>query len=77
MCELLHVQRWKCEDNNHKTTTLQSLQGDKISQSKGTCMTRVFFAIRSTIPWRKGSGLIEMPTIEETTPGQESEFDIW
>jgi len=39
-------------------------------------MTPVFFAIRSTSPWGKGSGLIEMPTIEKTTPGRESKFDL-
>lgn len=54
----------------------QHKSGEKISVSKGACMNRVFSAIRSASSGGKGGGLLERPTIEKTTPGRESEFDI-
>ncbi|XP_038976481.1 ATP-dependent Clp protease adapter protein CLPS1, chloroplastic-like, partial [Phoenix dactylifera] len=50
--------------------------GDKLSLYKGHYANRgILVAISATGPG-KGGGLLERPTIEKTTPGRESEFDL-
>ncbi|XP_077230294.1 ribosomal protein L12/ ATP-dependent Clp protease adaptor protein ClpS family protein [Tasmannia lanceolata] len=50
--------------------------GDKLSPYKGPYASRgIPIAISATGPG-KGGGLLERPTIEKTTPGRESEFDL-
>ncbi|KAF6147157.1 hypothetical protein GIB67_036876 [Kingdonia uniflora] len=50
--------------------------GDKHSLFKGSYINRsVLMAISAAAPG-KGGGLLERPTIEKTTPGRESEFDL-
>ncbi|KAJ0981361.1 hypothetical protein J5N97_009616 [Dioscorea zingiberensis] len=50
--------------------------GDRLSSYKGQCVYRsVPVAVSATGPG-KGGGLLERPTIEKTTPGRESEFDL-
>ncbi|XP_038972033.1 ATP-dependent Clp protease adapter protein CLPS1, chloroplastic-like isoform X2 [Phoenix dactylifera] len=50
--------------------------GDRLSLYKGHCANHgIPTAILATGPG-KGGGLLERPTIEKTTPGRESEFDL-
>ncbi|KAK9091191.1 hypothetical protein Sjap_024368 [Stephania japonica] len=50
--------------------------GDKNSICRGPCAHRgVFMAISAAGPG-KGGGVLDRPTIEKTTPGRESEFDL-
>ncbi|KAK9105642.1 hypothetical protein Scep_022486 [Stephania cephalantha] len=50
--------------------------GDKNSFCRGPCAHRgIFMAISATGPG-KGGGVLDRPTIEKTTPGRESEFDL-
>lgn len=50
--------------------------GDRFSLYKGHCANRgILVAILAAGPG-KGGGLLERPTIEKTTPGRESEFDL-
>ncbi|CAL5372095.1 unnamed protein product [Camellia sinensis] len=49
--------------------------GDKYSLHK-QCMNRSIFMTLSATASGKGGGILEKPTIEKTTPGRESEFDL-
>ncbi|XP_031491464.1 ATP-dependent Clp protease adapter protein CLPS1, chloroplastic [Nymphaea colorata] len=49
--------------------------GDRLP-SQGICLNRVTFMTVSATTPGKGGGLLERPTIERTTPGRESEFDL-
>ncbi|CAL9136490.1 unnamed protein product, partial [Musa textilis] len=50
--------------------------GDKLSQHRGPCANRGILMAVSVSGPGKGGGLLERPTIEKTTPGRESEFDL-
>ncbi|CAL9167149.1 unnamed protein product [Musa hybrid cultivar] len=51
--------------------------GDKLSQHRGPCANRgILMAVSVSGPGKGGGGLLERPTIEKTTPGRESEFDL-
>ncbi|THG18587.1 hypothetical protein TEA_019141 [Camellia sinensis var. sinensis] len=50
-------------------------RGDKYSLHK-QCMNRSIFMTLSAAASGKGGGILEKPTIEKTTPGRESEFDL-
>ncbi|EHA8586259.1 ATP-dependent Clp protease adapter protein CLPS1, chloroplastic [Cocos nucifera] len=55
---------------------LNPKSGDRLSLYKGHCANRsILVAILAAGPG-KGGGLLERPTIEKTTPGRESEFDL-
>ncbi|KAF5957765.1 hypothetical protein HYC85_004990 [Camellia sinensis] len=51
------------------------MTGDKYSLHK-QCMNRSIFMTLSAAASGKGGGILEKPTIEKTTPGRESEFDL-
>lgn len=48
--------------------------GDKLY--RGQCINRGILMVTSAAAPGKGGGLLEKPTIEKTTPGRESEFDL-
>ncbi|XP_026407875.1 ATP-dependent Clp protease adapter protein CLPS1, chloroplastic-like [Papaver somniferum] len=50
--------------------------GDTYSIYKGNCTNRGILMTVSAAGPGKGGGLLERPTIEKTTPGRESEFDL-
>ncbi|XP_010906089.1 ATP-dependent Clp protease adapter protein CLPS1, chloroplastic isoform X2 [Elaeis guineensis] len=55
---------------------LNPKSGDRFSLYKGHCANRgILVAVLAAGPG-KGGGLLERPTIEKTTPGRESEFDL-
>ncbi|KAJ8774600.1 hypothetical protein K2173_017046 [Erythroxylum novogranatense] len=54
----------------------QSKQGERHSLCRGTCPNRGILTALSTTGSGKGGGLLDKPTIEKTTPGRESEFDL-
>lgn len=49
--------------------------GDKYYFHK-QCRNRSTLMMLSVAELGKGGGLLEKPTIEKTTPGRESEFDV-
>ncbi|CAL5442180.1 unnamed protein product [Camellia sinensis] len=49
--------------------------GDKFSLQK-QCTNRIILTTISAMGSGKGGGLLEKPTIERTTPGRDSEFDL-
>ncbi|KAF5179457.1 Atp-dependent clp protease adapter protein clps [Thalictrum thalictroides] len=55
--------------NNHKP-------GDKHAVYRGPCTNRGILMTISAAGPGKGGGLLDRPTIEKTTPGRESEFDV-
>ncbi|XP_057815216.1 ATP-dependent Clp protease adapter protein CLPS1, chloroplastic [Cryptomeria japonica] len=56
--------------------TFQPKSGDKILQQKGTYANRVLSATGVASAGGKGGGVLDRPTIEKTTPGRDSEFDL-
>ncbi|KAF2311165.1 hypothetical protein P3X46_031316 [Hevea brasiliensis] len=50
--------------------------GDKHSLCRGPWINRGILRALSAARSGKGGGLLERPTIEKTTPGRESEFDL-
>ncbi|RWR75034.1 ATP-dependent Clp protease adapter protein CLPS1, chloroplastic [Cinnamomum micranthum f. kanehirae] len=50
--------------------------GDKLPLYKGPCVNPGVLTVISATGPGKGGGLLERPTIEKTTPGRESEFDL-
>eukprot|EP00262_Sarcandra_glabra_P021077 TRINITY_DN8689_c0_g1_i1.p1 TRINITY_DN8689_c0_g1~~TRINITY_DN8689_c0_g1_i1.p1 ORF type:complete len:160 (-),score=20.11 TRINITY_DN8689_c0_g1_i1:181-660(-) len=59
---------------NHFFNSAKS--GDKFFVYKGLCANRGNLMPLSATGPGKGGGLLERPTIEKTTPGRESEFDL-
>ncbi|ERN00991.1 hypothetical protein AMTRI_Chr04g187750 [Amborella trichopoda] len=55
---------------------LNPKSGDKLLLLKGTCPNRGTIMMVSASGPGKGGGLLERPTIEKTSPGRESEFDL-
>lgn len=53
-----------------------SIIGDKQAVYRGPCINRGILMTISAAGPGKGGGLLERPTIEKTTPGRESEFDV-
>ncbi|OAY70785.1 ATP-dependent Clp protease adapter protein CLPS1, chloroplastic [Ananas comosus] len=53
---------------------LSPKSGDKLY--RGQCINRGILMVTSAAAPGKGGGLLEKPTIEKTTPGRESEFDL-
>ncbi|KAF9592021.1 hypothetical protein IFM89_011604 [Coptis chinensis] len=50
--------------------------GDKQSVYRGLCTNRGILMTVSAAGPGKGGGLLDRPTIEKTTPGRESEYDV-
>ncbi|KAK1301994.1 hypothetical protein QJS10_CPB12g01482 [Acorus calamus] len=55
---------------------LNPKSGERFYLYKGQCANRGFIMAISSSGPGKGGGLLERPTIEKTTPGRESEFDL-
>ncbi|ONK65415.1 uncharacterized protein A4U43_C07F36860 [Asparagus officinalis] len=55
---------------------INSKSGDKVLLYKGQYMARGVPRTVSAAGAGKGGGLLERPTVETTTPGRESEFDL-
>lgn len=52
------------------------MAGDKLPLYRGLCANPGILIVISATGPGKGGGLLEKPTIEKTTPGRESEFDL-
>ncbi|KAJ6816420.1 ATP-dependent Clp protease adapter protein CLPS1, chloroplastic [Iris pallida] len=55
---------------------INSISGDKMTLCKGQYVNLGIPRAISAAGPGKGGGLLERPTIERTTPGRESEFDV-
>nr|CAD1826509.1 unnamed protein product [Ananas comosus var. bracteatus] len=65
-----YIQSYRALPNH----VLNPKSGDKLY--RGQCINRGILMVTSAAAPGKGGGLLEKPTIEKTTPGRESEFDL-